>query len=296
MAKNRLFSKKTRERWARMETPEYFEKEVLPSILDRNDIRSLSMSEIKGMKAYLRQEKKKIQREIDIVQGSGETFGMYESVNKAIEENLATRRLSNNPQQLLKEFYRHAMFFSEYETDDDMYYERSKGTFDHLLDDFNAEDAVEKITDMMDEDDQFASLVLQEQAANEGSGIDINDKWTILRRLAAINPRLNVDRAYASQTLKDIENMIESGRWNDINEITANFIESYKHETEIDKNWDTSLRSFEDIALSRSSGFHGVKKALRKAVNSIDNYEPVWASPFKIRKGTDLSHDLSVPF
>lgn len=290
-----IFSEKTRKRNAKIETAEYFEKEVLPKILNKNDIRTLSNPELRGMREYLKKQQKKIQREIESVQNSGETAGSFESVNKAIEERLSSRRiLTTDPQRLLKELYRQEQFFNEYEVDEDYYYQRSRGTFDKILDDFDVEKSeVEKIADMMDEDEQFQSLVLQEQA--EGA-INIDDKWTILRRLAAINPRLNVDRAYASRTLKDIENAIESGRWSDINEITANFIEGFQHETEIDKQWDTSLRSFEDVALSRSSGFHGVAKALRKATTSVDNFAPVWSSPFNVREGVELTRNMSVPF
>ena len=291
--KGHIFSERTRKRNAQMETAEYFEKEVLPKILDKSDIRSLSNSEIKGMRKYLKEQQKKIQFQIDLVQGSGETSGTYESVNKAIDERLTTRRIyTNDPKRLLEEMYRQQQFWNEYEVDDDYYYERSKGTFDKLLGDFDVEETLK----YMDDDEQFASLALQEQAMEEGSGIDINDKWTILRRLAAINPRLNVDRAYASQTLKDIENAIESGRWSDINEITANFMESFKAESEIDKNWDVSLKSFTDRVLMQNRGFHGVKKALRKYASSIDNFEPVWASPYNVRQSAYHDQDLGVPF
>lgn len=277
-----IFSEKTRKQNAKIETAEYFEKEVLPKILNKDDIRTLSNPELRGMREYLKKQQKKIQREIELVQNSGETAGNFESVNKAIEERLSTRRiLTTDPQRLLKELYRQEQFFNEYEVDEDYYYQRSRGTFDKILDDFDAEKSeVEKIADVIDEE----------------NAINIDDKWTILRRLAAINPRLNVDRAYASRTLKDIENAIESGRWSDINEITANFIEGFQHETEIDKQWDTSLRSFEDVALSRSSGFHGVAKALRKATTSVDNFAPVWSSPFKIREGVELTSNMSTPF
>lgn len=277
-----IFSEKTRNRNTKIETAEYFEKEVLPKILNKNDIRTLSNPELRGMREYLKKQQKKIQCKIDFVQGSGETSGNYESVNKAIEERLSTRRiLTTDPQRLLKELYRQEQFFNEYEVDEDYYYQRSRGTFDKILEDFDTEKSeVEKIADVIDEE----------------NAINIDDKWTILRRLAAINPRLNVDRAYASRTLKDIENAIESGRWSDINEITANFIEGFQHETEIDKQWDTSLRSFEDVALSRSSGFHGVAKALHKATTSVDNFAPVWSSPFNVREGVELTRNMSAPF
>lgn len=45
------------------------------------------------------------------------------------------------------------------------------------------------------------------------------DKWTILRRLAKIDPRIKIDTSYGSQVLHEIEMYIAEGQY-DINEIT----------------------------------------------------------------------------
>ena len=267
-----IFSEKTRKRNAKIETAEYFENEILPKILDKNDIRGLTQSEIRGMQKFLKERQKTIKARISLVEDDPDLV-WFSSTQKAKDEHIDTKSFSKNPQKLFEDLMRQEQFFSEYDTD-----------YDFWMHEQELREQAEKLSQENIDD---AKKVLK---------IDIDDKWTILRRLATINPRLNVDRAYASRTLKDIENAIESGRWSDINEITANFIEGFQHETEIDKQWDTSLRSFEDVALSRSSGFHGVAKALRKATTSVDNFAPVWSSPFNVREGVELTHNMSTPF
>lgn len=267
-----IFSEKTRKRNARIETAEYFEQEVLPKILDKDDVRNLTQPEIRGMQKFLKQRQETIKTRISLVEDDPE-LTWFSSTQKAKDEHLDTKSFSKNPQKLFQDLMRQEQFFNEYDTD-----------YDFWMHEQELREQAEKLSQKNVDD------------AKEVLKINIDDKWTILRRLAAINPRLNVDRAYASRTLKDIENAIESGRWSDINEITANFIESFQHETEIDKQWDISLRSFEDVALSRSSGFHGVAKALRKATTSVDNFAPVWSSPFNVREDVELTHNMSTPF
>lgn len=116
------------------------------------------------------------------------------------------------------------------------------------------------------------------------------DKWNILRRLATLDTRLNVDRAYASQTLRDIEDMIEANAdrpqfetWQDLadhlyGELATRGVNS--------QEWNSTLKPLtsDDALLAANRGFHGIDKA-REAYNhrtrkSLDNYEPVWASPF----------------
>ena len=91
-----------------------------------------------------------------------------------------------------------------------------------------------------------------------------NDAWTILRRLAQLDNTLNIDRAYASQTLRDIQDMIEKHEF-DINEITQKMydrLESIKNMTD---SWNAALEDFadeeEDAMLTANRGFHGVSKA-----------------------------------
>lgn len=117
-----------------------------------------------------------------------------------------------------------------------------------------------------------------------------NDKWNILRRLATLDTRLNVDRAYASQTLRDIEDMIEAnadrpqfGTWQDL---ADHLYEELATRGVNSQEWNSTLKPLtsDDALLAANRGFHGIDKA-REAYNrrtrkSLDNYEPVWASPF----------------
>ena len=115
------------------------------------------------------------------------------------------------------------------------------------------------------------------------------DKWNIIRRLATLDTRLNVDRAYASQTLRDIEDMIEAN--NDVPQFeTWQDLADYLYEDLATRGvnsqeWNSTLKPLtsDDALLAANRGFHGIDKA-REAYNrrtrkSLSNYEPVWASP-----------------
>ena len=117
-----------------------------------------------------------------------------------------------------------------------------------------------------------------------------NDKWNILRRLATLDTRLNIDRAYASQTLRDIEDMIEANAdrpqfetWQDL---ADHLYEELATRGVNSQEWNSTLKPLtsDDALLAANRGFHGIDKAReaynRKTRKSLDNYEPVWASPF----------------
>jgi hypothetical protein len=253
-----IFSKKTRERNKRIESPEYFEQHVLPNIMNTDDIRKLSNPEIRGFKNYLREQQKKIAESIssnpDLL-----------SSQKAQDDRITTQRLSNDPVLLLETFMRQNQYFNELETDIDFEVNRS---------DFK--EAEEQMT---------------ESTANKAAeliGIDPNDKWTILRRLATIDNRLNIDRAYASDTLKQIEDLIASGDYKDINEITAELMEEVKATGAVNAEWDKEMQplSIEDLRLIGNKGFHGVDKAIAVAKRKeqarkwdISNFAPMWETP-----------------
>lgn len=117
-----------------------------------------------------------------------------------------------------------------------------------------------------------------------------DDKWTILRRLASIDPRLNIDRAYASETLKDIQDMIDSEKYGDIDSITDDLMIRYMETKQFNETWDEELHDFakrdvaQDSKLYANPGFHGVKKAEekydRQSRRNLENYAPMWQSPF----------------
>lgn len=92
-----------------------------------------------------------------------------------------------------------------------------------------------------------------------------NDKWTILRRLAQIDGRLAVDRAYASQTLHEIEDIVDNNvnglSIGDVTALMSMRLESIEQET---KKWNEALQDFadeDDMLLIQNKGFHGVEKA-----------------------------------
>lgn len=90
-----------------------------------------------------------------------------------------------------------------------------------------------------------------------------NDKWTILRRLAQLDGTLNIDRAYASQTLRDIQEEIDKKEHSieEITEMMYDRLEGIKKETE---RWNETLHDFadeDDELLIANKGFHGISKA-----------------------------------
>lgn len=92
-----------------------------------------------------------------------------------------------------------------------------------------------------------------------------NDKWTILRRLAQIDGRLNVDRAYASQTLHEIEDMVDNNEnglsISEITELMSIKLELIEQKVE---KWNAALQDFadeDDELLISNKGFHGIAKA-----------------------------------
>lgn len=117
-----------------------------------------------------------------------------------------------------------------------------------------------------------------------------DDKWTILRRLATVDPRLNIDRAYASDTIREIEDMIEQGKYGNIDDVTDELMIRYMEIGHFNENWDDELHSFvngldpESTKLYANPGFHGVKKAearyQRERKRDLSGYAPMWQSPF----------------
>ena len=131
---------------------------------------------------------------------------------------------------------------------------------------------------------------MKEHGGRAAKILEMDDKWTILRRLAAVDPTLNIDRAYASETLKDIEDKIESGQYRDLDEITDMYmLKFFEHKKMVDE-WNSELTDFatnpaEDAKLSANEGFHGVKKAeeryQRELRRDLSGYAPMWQSPFR---------------
>lgn len=132
--------------------------------------------------------------------------------------------------------------------------------------------------------DEFASRITKSDISPIKS-LKEKDKWTILRRLATRDNRLNIDRAYASETLREIEDMIEENPYASISDITDAWLEEHSDEIEANKTWNensipfSTYRSVEDEALTANKGFHGVKKAMQKLSRDMSFYEPAWEKP-----------------
>lgn len=135
--------------------------------------------------------------------------------------------------------------------------------------------------------DSMSEFITDVSSAVDTKDIEVlkeDNKWTILRRLATQDPRLNIDRAYASETLREIEDMIENNPYSSISDITDAWLKKHNVEVEINRRWNESPRFFstqsvEDAALAANKGFHGVQKAMSKMKTAIDSYEPAWEKP-----------------
>lgn len=132
--------------------------------------------------------------------------------------------------------------------------------------------------------DEFASRITKSDISPIES-LEAEDKWTILRRLATRDPRLNIDRAYASETLREIEDMIEENPYASISDLVDAWLEEHDIEVKNNEAWNenpipfSTYRSVEDEALTANKGFHGVKKAMQKLSRNMSFYEPAWEKP-----------------
>lgn len=120
-----------------------------------------------------------------------------------------------------------------------------------------------------------------------------DDKWLILRRLATEDLMLNLDRAYASETLKTIEDLIEANKANmTYQELADALLEGEFEEYQFDRaHPEDGLRPFarpnpfdvESQALVQNKGFHGVSKAMAKwethRNTSLNGWAAVWRNP-----------------
>lgn len=276
-AKGHIFSAKTRARHKAMLTPEYFESTILPKIFDHSNISELSNPEIASLKNYVKLQRNKIKSQLATTELSNDVF--------ARGANLVKGRIGNSASEVMKEFMRQKQFFGEVETEKQL-----RNPNAHPDNKYNYGDAAELMK-------------------NE-------DKWRLLRKLAEIDPRLNIDRAWASETLREIERYIEQGKYS-YDDIDSMMTESFTRLTEYNDTWDKNLHGFyrystdvDDPTYSEDSifvetdnwgsvgyvndqftanpGFHGRDKAeqnwayqYRKRARNIDNYEPIWDNPSK---------------
>lgn len=162
----------------------------------------------------------------------------YRSVKDA-PESLTTRIKSNDPKTLFREYSRQQAFQRDFESDRE--YEELKNS--HKVD-------YPELDKVLEED----------------------DKWTILRRLAQVDPMLNIDRSYASQVLHDIERMIEQESKNGavekreaINKITAHYLNPNNSYT-IDDDENDDENDDEEYTIGNMK----VNVAIGKAKNELE--------------------------
>ena len=121
--------------------------------------------------------------------------------------------------------------------------------------------------------------------------METDDKWIILRRLATEDLMLNLDRAYASETLKTIENLIEQYKGTmTYQELADALLEGKFEEYQFDRRHaEDDLQPFakqnpfdvESQALVRNKGFHGTERAMAKwkkeQKSDLKGFAAVWS-------------------
>lgn len=258
-----IFSEKTRKLHEKIKSPEYFEEHILPKILDKGDISTLSNPEKESLKEYLKMQRKRIKITIET-----SDLPKSDAITDAINSGLLTRRFGNTAQQLFEHLLRQRQFFEGYEQDKQLYnpntHPDNKYEYPHK--------------ELMQDD----------------------EKWRLLRKLAEIDPRLNYDRAWASETLHEIERMIEQEKYS-YDEIEEFMVDSFQSLVKNNQDWDKDLYGFYDTtgeffeahgnfgdpayyAWEKAyHGFHGNAKAeeerFARFMKDVRNYEAMWQDP-----------------
>lgn len=173
----------------------------------------------------------------------------------------------------------------------------------NLLGDTLTDDPLELLDQYNAQEFYFEQLQIEAEARqNEDIKplMEADDKWLILRRLATEDLMLNLDRAYASETLKTIEDLIEAHKGEMTYQELADALLSGKFEEyQFDRaHPEDGLKPFaspnpfdiESQALTRNRGFHGVAKAMSKwerdrknrtdrVRTGLTGFAPVWIDP-----------------
>lgn len=189
---------------------------------------------------------------------------------QAIMERLADRKLTDDPIQLFSEWHRQKEFRQSIQVD-------------------------------------YSALKEAEKDKNFKAVVEDDDKWTILRRLAIYDPRLNIDRSYASDVLREIEDIIEQAKvvnnqysgmsYQDIADMLLN---EYNHNGQYNfmKEWDEDMFDMsydEDDFLFGGRNFHGRDRAeadrereKRKVSRQLSSYDPSYQNPFDFLTNLDM--------
>lgn len=151
----------------------------------------------------------------------------------------------------------------------------------------------EQVYNTLAQDRRYINAVKEdsEKYSNLGKALEEDDKWRLLRKLAEVDKRLNYDRAYASETLKDIEDIINYSAYKTItfDEVFDMLLEQHKDSIQQAEKWADDLHPFSDDyeteqtkALIANKGFHGVEKAMTKYLKhsghsvNLSDYSPAY--------------------
>lgn len=149
----------------------------------------------------------------------------------------------------------------------------------------------QQVYDTLAQDKRYINAVEEtpQQYANVAKAmLEDDDKWRLLRKLAEVDKRLNYDRAYASETLKEIEDIIEQNKGVTFDYAFDMLAKNHEKSIRNAAEWEETLHPFADDvdvqtkALVSNKGFHGVDKAMSKYLKkagfstSLAAYSPAY--------------------
>lgn len=254
--KHKLFSGKT---YNPRGSAKRFRKKILPTIMDLDNINDMSLEARRDFRAYLRERQKEISEELSNVTARNTITG-----KEALSSDLSTRKISDNPTELFREFFQQNEFWKSIQID----YQANKI-----------------------KDEQFKEVVKDDE------------KWTILRRLATFDYRLNIDRSYASDVLREIENIIVQAndtehpskyQGKSYSEIADILLSEYDKSERYGfmKDWDDDMFDLdydEDDTLFAGRKFHGRDRAeadrdryMKWHNKQLSSYDPLYKDPTEL--------------
>lgn len=150
----------------------------------------------------------------------------------------------------------------------------------------------EQVYNTLAQDRRYINAAKEEpdKYENLAKALEEDDKWRLLRKLAEVDKRLNYDRAYASETLKEIEDIMNYSEYKTttFDEVFDILVEQHQESIQQAEKWADDLHPFSDDydvqskALVSNKGFHGVDKAMSKYFKhsgnsvSLSDYSPAY--------------------
>lgn len=230
-------------------------KQLDLKIFDTDDVRKWSQEDIADLRAMIRERGK------DIATSISGGFGEQDATSFAVDHGIVNEDFSSYgyTEKEMREFSPQTLFRMFMEQN--QYYEMISDIKEQK--EFASENPSEPMSDVMKD----------------------NEKWRMLRRFAETDKRLNYDRVYASQTLKDIETWIAKNKYTYDQILEQLEKQHIKGEAENAK-WNESIVPFEDRVIVANKGFHGEEKAkqawefnYKRAMKNLMSYAPQWQQP-----------------